>query len=214
VNSSQDNDYADAGFNGKLEPGVRPVLLIIDPVVAYVDPDCPLYAGVEDVAAEIVQLRHEAEKFGIPVVVTKVLHDESGRTGGIYARKVPSLQWLRASSRFSAYIDGLGAENGAVEVVKSYASAFAGTSLAATLTAMACDTVVVTGFSTSGCVRASATDAMQLGFIPFIARQGVGDRLAEVHEANLFDMQAKVGEVVDSAVIIALFEGTKQWRSR
>lgn len=214
MTSSREEDYAEAGFGGKLEPGTRPVLLIVDPALAYVDPDCPLYARVEDVAAEIVRLRHEAEKREIPVVVTKVLHDDRGDTGGIFSRKVPSLRWLRPSSRFSAYIDGLGPENGAVEVTKQYASAFAGTSLSSTLTAMACDTLVVTGFSTSGCVRASATDAMQLGFIPLIAAEGVGDRLPEVHAANLFDLQAKVGEVVDSATIVALFERTKQWRSR
>jgi maleamate amidohydrolase len=96
-------------------------------------------------------------------------------------------------------------QGGDIEVVKQYPSAFAGTSLAATLTGLGVDTVIITGFSTSGCIRATATDAMQSGFIPVVVADAVGDRLPAPHEANLFDIQAKIGEVVSTAAALELF---------
>ncbi|MFC6929124.1 isochorismatase family protein [Actinomadura yumaensis] len=91
-------------------------------------------------------------------------------------------------------------------VVKQYASAFAGTSLAATLTAMRIDTVLLCGLSTSGCVRASAVDALQHGFVPFVVRDACGDRDPRPHEANLFDLQAKYAEVVSLETALAALE--------
>ena len=89
-------------------------------------------------------------------------------------------------------------------VTKRYASAFFGTPLAATLTAMGIDTLVITGTSTSGCIRATALDACQHGFLPFVVRDACGDRHPAPHEANLFDLQAKYAEVVGEAEILAL----------
>jgi maleamate amidohydrolase len=80
--------------------------------------------------------------------------------------------------------------------MKQYASAFFGTSLASTLTALGVDTLVIAGVSTSGCVRASALDACQHGFVPLVVREAVGDRHAAPHEATLFDLQAKYAEIV------------------
>jgi maleamate amidohydrolase len=82
-------------------------------------------------------------------------------------------------------------------IVKQYASAFFGTTLAATLTSLGVDTILIGGVSTSGCVRAPAVDACQHGFIPLVVRDAVGDRAPGPHEANLFDLQAKYAEVVD-----------------
>ena len=92
---------------------------------------------------------------------------------------------------------------GEVVVVKQYASAFCGTSLSATLVSLGVDTVVIGGVSTSGCVRASATDALQLGFRPMVVRQACGDRTAAVQEANLFDLDAKYADVVDEDEALA-----------
>lgn len=214
MNESTKDDYDRAGFGGTLSPGRAPVLVIIDPAQAYVDPECPLYAGVEDQITVISMLKAAATKQGIPVVVTRVLHDDLNQNGGIFAKKVPSLAWLRPDSPFGSYIRGLEPGVGDIEVTKQYASGFAGTSLAATLTALRCDTVVLVGFSTSGCIRATATDAMQMGFVPLVVRDAVGDRLEEVNEANLFDIQAKIGEVITSDEALTLFSDTAQWRTR
>lgn len=189
-------DYASAGFDGRLRPGRAAALVVVDPARAYVDPGCPLYAGVEAAAEQIRALMGAARRGGTPVVVTRVALDATQRNGGVFARKVPALKWFDPESPFAAYIDGCEPIEGDIEVVKQYPSAFAGTSLAPTLVALGVDTVVLAGFSTSGCVRASATDAMQAGLIPFVVSDAVGDRLPGPHEANLFDIQAKIGEVV------------------
>lgn len=198
-------DYTAAGFGGELTPGRSPALLVVDPAEAYVNVECPLYAGVESAVERIRELTVAARRAGVPVVVTRVSHDPTMRNGGVFARKVPALRWLAPDSPFSAYIDGLEPHAGDIELVKQYPSAFAGTSLAATLTGLGIDTVVITGFSTSGCIRATATDAMQSGFIPIVVADAVGDRLPGPHEANLFDIQAKIGEVVSSATARELF---------
>ena len=100
-----------------------------------------------------------------------------------------------ADPHLSAFGPGLEPVPGETVITKQYASAFFGTSLASTLTALGVDTVLIAGVSTSGCIRASAVDACQHGFIPIVVREAVGDRAAAPHEANLFDLQAKYAEV-------------------
>lgn len=195
------HDNAVEGFDGRLSFGSRPALVLVDPAVAYNDPTCPLYAGVEPAFDAMRTLLAEARAHGAPVFVTRVAHDPTGTNGGIFRRKVPSLQWLAADSPYSTYVDGLAPQASDVEVPKQYPSAFAHTSLAPALTARGIDTVIIAGVSTSGCIRATATDAMQYGFVPVVVRDAVGDRLAEVHEVNLADIQAKVGEVVSLAEV-------------
>ncbi len=94
-------------------------------------------------------------------------------------------------------------------ISKQYASAFFGTSLASTLTALGVDTVLIAGLSTSGCVRASAVDCCQHGFIPVVVAEAVGDRAAGPHEANLFDIHAKYGDVVGLDEVSAWLAGYK-----
>ncbi|MFJ6654323.1 isochorismatase family protein [Microbacterium sp. NPDC091313] len=192
-------DYAAAGLQGRLDAGSRPALIIVDPCQAYTDPACPLYAGVEEAVAGMRAMRAAADEAGVPVIITRVLHERGGRDGGIFARKVPAVTWFAPESPFSGYIEGLAPSDDDIEIVKQYPSAFAGTSLAATLTALGIDTLVITGLTTSGCIRATATDTMQAGFVPIVVADAVGDRLPGPHDANLFDIQAKIGEVVDSA---------------
>jgi nicotinamidase-related amidase len=87
-------------------------------------------------------------------------------------------------------------------IVKKYASGFFGTYLASTLTMRAVDTVIVTGCTTSGCVRATVMDALAHGFRPIIPIEAVGDRAQEPHEANLFDIGSKYGDVVSTQEVI------------
>lgn len=192
------DDYRDAGLAGRLAPGRSPALIVIDPVRAYTDPDCPLYAGVESACTAMQALLTTARRAGVPTIITRVEHDTSGRTGGLFAEKVPATRWFTQDSPFAGYIEGLEPQAGDLEIVKEYPSAFAGTTLIATLNALRVDTLVITGLTTSGCVRATALDALQSGFRPFVVREAVGDRLEGPHEANLFDIQAKIGEVVSA----------------
>ena len=194
-----DADYAAAGFGGKLAFGERPALLVIDVVMAYLDKASPLYAGVEKALASNIRLVEAARGAGVPVVFTRVVYGANGADGGVFYKKVPALKAYLDDSPLGAFPPTLQPRSDEVIVTKQYASAFFGTSLASTLRNMGVDTVVMGGFSTSGCVRASALDALQNGFIPFVVREACGDRDPRPHEANLFDLQAKYAEVVSEA---------------
>lgn len=197
MSDSRQRDYARAGLAGHLIPGTRPALLLVDPARAYVDPDCPLYAGagVEPAVEAMRALLASARAAGVPVVVTRVRFRPDGRDGGVFFRKVPTLRVFAEGSPYGDFIDGLAPLPDELTVTKQYPSAFFGTALSAYLTANGVDTVLVAGLSTSGCVRATALDAMQHGFVPVVVEEAVGDRDPDVHAANLFDIAHKIGEV-------------------
>ncbi|MET7484469.1 isochorismatase family protein [Streptomyces sp. NPDC005538] len=192
---SQEEDYQRAGLGGRLTPGSAPALLLVDPARAYVDPECPLYAGVEAAVDAMKVLLSDARRAGIPVIVTRVRLRADGSDGGVFLRKVPALRAFVEGSPFGDFIEGLAPAADELTVTKQSPSAFFGTGLAARLTAIGIDTLVIGGLSTSGCVRATALDAMQHGFVPVVVEDAVGDRDPAVHAANLFDIGHKIGEV-------------------
>lgn len=189
-------DYAAAGFGGRLEFGKRPALLLVDVVEAYLRPDSPLYVNAEPALESLMRLTAAARRANVPVVFTNVVYQAGGVDGGLFYRKVPALKAFDEGSPLGAFPQGLRPRPGEIVVSKQYASAFFGTSLASTLRALGVDTVLIGGFSTSGCVRTSALDALQNGFAPFVVREACADRDPRPHEANLFDLQAKYAEVV------------------
>ncbi len=203
-----DADYEAAGFGGRLAFGRRPALLVIDVVEAYLDKASPLYAGVEAARDCNIRLVAAARDAGVPVVFTKVVYSAGGADGGVFYRKVPALKCFLGASPLGAFPAGLVPRDDELVIAKQYPSAFFATPLAAALQALAVDSVVMGGFSTSGCVRASALDALQHGFIPYVVREACGDRDPRPHEANLFDIQQKIGEVVSEAEAVALMRGT------
>lgn len=196
-------DYQSAGFGGALAFGRRPALVVVDLVKAYLVAGSPLYAPAFQSAVEPNRRLLEATRaMGHPVVFTGVAYAADGRDGGVFFRKVPALRVFVKGSPLAEFVEGVEPRVGDTVLFKQYASAFFGTSLASTLTALSVDTVLITGFSTSGCVRASALDALQHGFTPFVVREACADRDPGPHEANLFDLQAKYAEVVgiDAAI--------------
>jgi Amidases related to nicotinamidase len=190
------NDYAAAGFGGRLAFGNRPALLIVDVVMAYLDPASPLYAGVESELAANERLVAAARTAGVPIMFTNVEYEPGGLNGGLFYRKVPALKAFERGSPMGAFPPSLEPATGDMVVTKQYPSAFFGTPLASTLHADGIDTLLITGYSTSGCVRATALDALCHGFAPFVVRDACGDRDPRPQEQNLFDMQAKMAEVV------------------
>jgi maleamate amidohydrolase len=203
-----DADYAAAGFGGKLVFGARPALLIVDVVMAYLDPASPLYAGVEQALESNVRLADAARRAGVPVIFTNVVYEPGGIDGGMFFRKVPALKAFERGSPQGAFPPSLQPLAGEMVLSKQYPSAFFGTSLASTLHAAGFDTLLITGFSTSGCVRATTLDALCLGFAPFVVRDACGDRDVRPQEQNLFDMAAKMAEVVSEAEAIGLMTKT------
>lgn len=197
-----DADYEHAGFGGRLGWGRRPALLVIDVCHAYVDPQSPLYAGVEDACESAGRLVTAARSAGVPVIFTRVEFEPGGADGGMFFRKVAALRCFERGNPLADWLDHPRPVAGEVVVTKQYASAFFGTSLGATLTAMGIDTLVICGLSTSGCVRATGIDAVQHGFRPMVVADACGDRAPEPHEANLFDLGAKYADVVDESEAI------------
>ncbi len=189
-------DYAAAGFGNSLIPGKNPALIIIDFVDAYLNPDSPLYAGVESALKSTQKILESARTANFPIIFTNVEFTPGGGDGGIFFKKVGALKCFEKGSPLGAFPENVAPKDNEITVTKQYASAFFGTSLASTLTAAGVDTLLITGVSTSGCVRATTVDAVQHGFIPLVIRDAVGDRDERPHEANLFDMQAKYAEVI------------------
>ena len=202
-----DQDYQNAGFGHALQFGKRPALLVVDFVRAYIEPGSPLYAGCEPAFESAKRVLGAARAAHIPIIFTGVEYEPGGANGGIFYRKVGALKVFEKGSRLGEYCDGMLPQAGEQLLIKQYASAFFGTPLAATLTSQGVDTVIITGVSTSGCVRATALDACQHGFIPFVVRDAVGDRDPRPHEASLFDLQAKYAEVVSESVILTQLAG-------
>jgi maleamate amidohydrolase len=193
------SDYVNAGFFGSLGTGTRRALVLVDLTYAYLDPASPLYAGPG--GARVVEassrLLGAARSGGCMVVHTRIELQPGGRDGGLFRRKVPALQIFESGGHLSEPPPSLEPTAQEIMVRKQYASAFFGTSLASTLRASAVDAVVIGGASTSGCVRATAVDALQHGFIPLVVPEACLDRDAGPHEASLFDVGAKYGDLVD-----------------
>jgi len=194
-------NYESAGYFTRLELGERPALLIVDFVKAYLIEGSPLFggAGVRAALAGATELLAAARRAAIPIFHTNLRYDEEGRNGGVFFRKVPALRLFAEGARHpeqGQFADGLEPGPSETVVTKQYASAFFATPLAAALRAAFVDTLLIAGVSTSGCVRATAVDCIQHGFIPVVVRDAVGDRAPQPHEANLFDLQAKYAEVL------------------
>lgn len=191
-------DYRQHGFAGRVGFGQYPALLIIDFIKAYTTPGSPLYAapGVPDAVRATQPLLAAARAAAIPIIYTTVAYSTDGRDGGMFVQKVPALRQLTQDSPLVTIVDELRPQPNELVIEKKYASAFFGTHLAATLTAMRVDTLIMVGCSTSGCIRASAVDGMQHGFRVIVPRECVGDRAPEPHLANLFDIDSKYGDVV------------------
>ncbi len=196
-------DYAGAGFGGRLGFGSRSALVVVDVCRAYLDPSSPLYAGVEQAASSVGRLVAGARDSGVPVLWTRVRFDASA--GLVFHRKVPSLSVF--ATELGDFPDGLGPREDESVVVKDHASAFFGTTLAEDLRALGVDTVVLCGFSTSGCVRASGLDALQHDFVPVVVREACGDRDARPHEQALFDLDHKYADVVSERTVLMHWAG-------
>jgi nicotinamidase-related amidase len=195
------------GFHGRAGFGRRPALLVIDVNVGFTDPASPLVCELDGVVAAIGRLLDEARRAQIPVVYTTVSYTEGDKTAAAaFIEKVPALLTLEAGSRWVEIDPRVAPLPHEPVLNKLFASAFFGTALSSLLAAAGCDSVIVTGASTSGCVRATAVDALQHGYRPLVPRDAVGDRNPAAHEASLYDIDAKYGDVVSVDEVVAHLE--------
>ena len=203
MQSAQSNDQGVWG--NRIGFGKSPALLVIDFLKAYTIEGAPLYApGVVDAVAQAPELIEAARNAGIPVIHTRILYlAENCADGGMWVKKSPVMTAMVEGNILAEFCDEVEPAKGELVIVKQYASAFFGTSLASQLHAQGIDTVIMAGCSTSGCIRASAVDAVQYGFRPIVVRECVGDRHPDPHNANLFDIDSKYGDVVSKEEAIA-----------
>lgn len=178
--------------------GRRPALLAIDFMQAYTTEGAPLFApGVVSAVEESRELLACARRTGIPVIHTNIrYHAGHFADGGLWVKKAPVMKDMVAGNPLAAFCPPVAPLVDEVVLSKQYASAFFGTALAPLLVAQGIDTLLMIGCSTSGCIRASAVDAVQHGFRAMVVRECVGDRHPGPHEANLFDIDSKYGDVV------------------
>jgi maleamate amidohydrolase len=184
-------------FSGRVGWGRRPAVVVVDLCRAYTEPDGPfaLPAAGPAVAAAAA-LVDAARAGGHPVVWTAVRYTRDLADGGLFVRKVPALACFAEDAPGAWGELALDPAPGERVVVKQYASAFFGTGLAAALHTAGVDTLVVAGVSTSGCVRATAMDALNSGFRPQVVQEACADRTPELHAGNLADLDAKYADVV------------------
>jgi maleamate amidohydrolase len=195
------------GFGGRGGFGRRPALAVIDMTLGFTDPESPLACDLEGPVKNIRGLLEAARGAEIPIVFTTIAYRESDKlTAAAFIDKVPALLTLRAGTRWAEIDPRIAPRETEPVLNKLFASGFFGTGLSSLLTAAGVDTLVITGASTSGCVRASAVDALQYGFRPVVPREAVGDRNPDAHEANLYDVDAKYGDVVPVGQVLEYLE--------
>ena len=184
------------GFGGRGGFGRRPALVVIDMTLGFTDAESPLACDLEGPVSEIQKLLRAARRAEIPIAFTTVAYRESDKLTAAFIDKVPALLTLQAGTRWAEIDPRIAPEETEPVLNKLFASGFFGTGLSSLLTAAGIDTLIITGASTSGCVRATAVDALQYGFRPVVPSEAVGDRNPDAHKANLYDIDAKYGDVV------------------
>lgn len=202
---SKTDSYAGV-YDTKIGFGKKPALVLVDFVEAYFDPECDLYAAPRPALESALRIRSSARQANVPIVLTCVVYHPSFINGGRFYQKAAPLRHFYEGSPLGAWPEGLEPEADELILQKQYPSAFFGTSLASTLTAANVDSVIITGLTTSGCIRATCIDACSHGFIPIVVSDACGDRHEGPHEANLFDMNAKYADVVSEQETIAYLE--------
>jgi len=204
-------NYGRGAFGAGLGFGTRQALVMVDFAQAYFVPESPLFADRAEVIDRAAQLLAWARERKMLVCHTRVEYRADGLDGGIFFRKIPALKVFCTGYTLADTVPALAPRADEPMITKQYASAFFGTSLASTLRAQGVDCLLFAGMSTSGCVRASAVDAIQNGFIPVVVGDACGDRHPSPHEANLFDLNAKAADVVSEQDAKDYFQ---KWSSR
>lgn len=208
ISDEEQRAYGAAGFGKPGGLGTRPALLIID--VQYrttgtesrpfwvsikeFPTSCGdvAWAAVEKIAPLLAQFRDKGWPVLYPHVAPKKVYD-----AGRLAAKVPSIMTI--PEKGYEFVAGIAPREGDILVPKRHPSAFFGTALTSYLIDLAADTLVVTGCTTSGCVRGSVVDAFAYNFRVAVPEDAVYDRSHVSHAVNLFDMSEKYADVMPAA---------------
>ena len=218
ISEDEQRAYRAAGFGKPSGIGSRPALLIIDVQYRTVGTvSRPFWESIKEfptscgevgwrAVGHIATLLAEFRKRGWPVLYPYVAPKESFDTGRL-AEKVPSIMTIpRKGYEFHADI---APRDGDILLPKKHPSAFFGTPLASYLIDLRADTLIVTGCTTSGCVRGTVVDAFAYNFRVLVPQDAVYDRSAVSHAVNLFDMSEKYADVMPTADVLKVLGGVK-----
>lgn len=203
-------EYKERGFQRRVGYGTRPALIHIDMANAWTRPGHVFSCqNMETIIPSCRDLNRAAREKDVPVIYTTTAYDVTDRDKpsdmGLWASKIP-LETLAVNTEAVQIDSRIAPEPGELVITKKRASAFAGTNLAQVLTAARIDTIIVTGVTAAGCVRHTVEDGIAEGFRPIVVQEAVGDRVAGVVEWNLFDIDAKFGDVEQLSAVIAYLE--------
>ena len=182
--------------------GRKPALVVVDMIKGFTDPACPLGCDFPEVVAANARLLREFHCSGLPVYFTTVVY-HGAEQAAVFRRRIDALNVLTPDSEWVKVDDRLDVQSGDELIEKQWASAFHKTDLDERLRARGVDSLVVTGLTTSGCVRATVVDGLQYDYAVVVPREAVGDRNPDAHEANLFDLHAKYADVMSLEEVLA-----------
>jgi len=209
VNKSLDHFGSEAreflerkGFGRSIEPGARPAIIVIDLSKAFTDPTSDVGSDLDLVVANTTRILDSARRKSVPIFFFRIAYRHDLSDAGIFFLKQPALAVLKEGSEAVEIDERLAPRPDEPVITKKAASPFFGTLLGPSLIRLGIDTLILTGCSTSGCVRAAAVDGYSYGYRLLVPADCVGDRTLEAHQANLFDIQVKMGEVVDVAYVL------------
>jgi len=209
--------YRERGFQRRVGFGQRPALVHIDLANAWTRPGHAFSCdGMDTIIPAVQRLNEAGREKGIPIVYTTTAYEDvDGPSSdmGLWVHKIP-VEHLRAGTEAVAIDDRIAPRPGELVIVKKRASGFHGTNLSSYLNAHGVDTVILTGVTMAGCVRHSTEDAIAEGFRPIVVREAVGDRVPGVVEWNLFDIDAKFGDVEPLVRVLEYLEGIEPFESR
>ncbi|MEM9682164.1 MAG: isochorismatase family protein [Pseudomonadota bacterium] len=195
--------YERQGYGNSSGFGERPAVLVVDFVNGFADPDQFGGGNIGDAIENTAKLLAAARTATVPIAYTRVVYADDGSDVGVFCLKAPNLAHLKEDADGSQIVAALAPEPGDYIVRKTQPSAFFGTNLSAWLINKGVDTVVVTGCTTSGCVRASVVDSMSYNFKTIVVTDCVGDRAMGPHRANLFDMHEKYADLMTGEEVAA-----------
>jgi nicotinamidase-related amidase len=179
---------------------------VIDLINAFTDPDTGLGGQFDEVIDQTKKLLEIFRNHNLPRYFTTVAYEESYGDAGVFIEKIPALRELQLGTEAVEVDERIAPKDDERVILKKYASAFFGTDLSTELTTDGVDTLVIVGVTTSGCIRATAVDSLQEGYRTIVPADAVGDRAEKPHQANLFDIDAKYGDVVETDNLIEHIE--------
>ena len=175
--------------------GSAPALVVVDMCRGFIDPSSPLDFKCDELIQANIVLVNKFREINLPVIFTTTIYRDISEAS-VFRSKIPALNILKPGSEETLFLAELSPDSEDILIEKKFASSFFGTNLADDLRRMNVDSVVISGVTTSGCVRATALDSLQNNFLTTVAEDCVGDRDLNAHRANLFDLQSKYADVV------------------